>query len=109
MAREGYPETNHPFIIYHLLTDDALDYYLANEDIILNIYDLRKLFLHKQNVLAPLRTLQSLDSIATLTLNSTPSTLTSTQLPATTTTTAGNRYATTFTFAQTLEGLTQNP
>ncbi|CAF1129316.1 unnamed protein product [Rotaria sordida] len=108
MAKEGYPETNYPFIIRHLLTDDALDYYLANEDIILNFCDLRKLFLHKQNVLAPLRTLQSLDTKATLTLNSTPSTLTSTQLPATTTTTAGNPCATTFTFAQTLEDLTQN-
>ncbi|CAF3843339.1 unnamed protein product [Rotaria sp. Silwood1] len=108
IAKEGYPETDHPFIIRHLLIDDALDYYLAHEDIIFNFYDLRKLFLHKQNALAPLRTLQSLDSIATLTLNSTPSILTSTQLPAPTTTTADNPCATTFTFAQTLEDLTQN-
>jgi hypothetical protein len=109
IAREGIPETDHPFIIRHLLVDDALDYYQAHEDIVFNFYDLRKLFLHKQNTLAPLRTLSSLDSVATLTLNSTPSVLTSTQLPATTTTIEGNpSAATTFSFAQSLEDLTQN-
>ncbi|CAF3303732.1 unnamed protein product [Rotaria sp. Silwood2] len=108
IAKEGYPETDHSFIIRHLLTDDALNYYLAHEDIIFNFYDLRKLFLHKQNALAPLRTLQSLDSIATLTLNSTPPMLTSTQCPALTTTTAGNPCATTFMFAEIWEDLTQN-
>ena len=53
IAKERYPETDHPFIIRHLLTDDALDYYLAHEDMIFNFYDLRKLLLHKQNALAP--------------------------------------------------------
>ena len=54
IAKEGYPETNHPFIIRHLLIDDALDYYLAHEDIIFNFYDLRKLFLHKQKCISSL-------------------------------------------------------
>ncbi|CAF4497579.1 unnamed protein product, partial [Rotaria sp. Silwood2] len=44
----------------------------------------------------------------TLTLNSTPPILKSAQLLAPATTTAGNPCATTFTFAQTLEDLTQN-
>jgi hypothetical protein len=109
IAKEGYTETDHPFVIRHLLIDDVLDYYQAHEDIIFNFYDLRKLFLHKQNELAPLRTLSSLDSVATLSLNTTPPILTSTQLPATTTTTASNPSATTtFTFGQSLEDLTQN-
>jgi hypothetical protein len=109
IAKEGYPETDHPFIIRHLLIDDALDYYQAHEDIIFNFYDLRKLFLHKQNYLAPLRTLSSLDSVATLTLNPTPSFLTSTQIPTTTNTSGTNPPATTtFSFAQSLEDLTQN-
>ncbi|CAF4974147.1 unnamed protein product, partial [Rotaria socialis] len=88
------------------LTDDALDYYLAHEDMIFNFYDLRKLLLHKQNVLAPLRTLPALDSIATLSLTAAPPVLTFTQLPTSTTdkTTAMNTY----TFAQSLEDLTQN-
>ncbi|CAF1184411.1 unnamed protein product [Adineta steineri] len=109
ITKEIYPETDHPFIIRHLLIDDALDYYQAHEDIIFNFYDLRKLFLHKYNVLAPLRTLSSLESIATLTLNSTPSILTSTQLPVITSTTTNNPpTATTFSFAQSLDDLTQN-
>ena len=108
IAKESYPETNYPFIIRHLLIDDALDYYLAHEDVIFNFYDLRKLFLHKQNALAPLRTLQSLDSITTLTLNSIPPVLTSTQLPGATVTTANNPCATTLASTQTLEDLTQN-
>ncbi|CAF3337884.1 unnamed protein product [Rotaria socialis] len=61
IVKERYPETNHPFIIRHLLTDDALDYYLAHEDMIFNFYDLRKLLLHKQNVLAPLQDLTQND------------------------------------------------
>ena len=108
IVKEGYPETDHPFIILHLLIDDALDYYLAHEDIIFNFCDLRKLFLHKNNALAPLGTLWSLDSIATLTLNPTPPILMSTQLPGTTATSTGNPCATTFTFAQNLDNLTQN-
>ena len=71
IAKEGYPEADHPFIIRHLLIDDALDYYLAHEDIIFNFCNLRKLSWHKNNALAPLRTLWSLDSIATFTLNPT--------------------------------------
>ena len=66
IAKEGYPEADHPFIIRHLLIHDALDYYLAHEDIIFNFCDVRKLFLHQNNALAPLRTMQSLDSRATL-------------------------------------------
>ena len=108
ITKEGYPETDHPFIIRHLLIDDALDYYLAHEDIIFNFYDLRKLSLHKQNALAPLGTLQSLDSTSAFTLNTTPSILTSTQLPAPATTTVSNPYTTMLTFAQTLDDLTQN-
>ena len=80
----------------------------VTEDIIFSFYDLRKLFLHKQNALAPLRTLQSLDSTSVVILNTTPSILTSTQLPAPATTTVSNPYTTTLTFAQTLEDLTQN-
>ncbi|CAM4773836.1 unnamed protein product [Rotaria magnacalcarata] len=79
IVKERYPETDHPFIIRHLLTDDALDYYLAHEDMIFNFYDLRKLLLHKHNVLAPLRTLPTLDSIATLSFTAAPPVLTSTQ------------------------------
>ena len=60
-----YPEMDHPFIMRHLLTGDALNYYLAHEDLILNFCDLRKLFLHKQNALAPLRALSTLASVPT--------------------------------------------
>ncbi|CAF4281422.1 unnamed protein product [Rotaria sp. Silwood2] len=108
IVKERYPETDHPFIIRHLLTDDALDYYLAHEDMIFNFYDLRKLLLHKQNALAPLRTLSSLDSISTLSLAATPPVLASTQLPASTTTTDKPTAMTTYTCAQSLEDLTQN-
>ena len=109
IVRERYPETDHPFIIRHLLTDDALDYYLAHEDMIFNFYDLRKLLLHKQNALVPLRTLASFDSITTLSLTATPPALTSTQFPAPTTTTIDKPTAITpYTFAQSLEDLTQN-
>jgi hypothetical protein len=86
IAKERYPETDHPFIIRHLLLDDALDYYMAHDDIIFNFYDLRKLFLNKQNALAPLRTMSWCDFVATRTVNSTPPILTSTQLPASTNT-----------------------
>ncbi|CAF5174775.1 unnamed protein product, partial [Rotaria magnacalcarata] len=106
IVKERYPETDHPFIIRHLLTDDALDYYLAHEDIIFSFYDLRKLLLHKQNALAPLRTLPTPDSIATLPLTAVPPVLTSTQLP--TSTTDKTTAMTTYTFAQSLEDLTQN-
>ncbi|CAF3483595.1 unnamed protein product [Rotaria socialis] len=43
IVKERYPETDHPFIIRYLLTNDALDYYLAHEDTIFNFYDLRAL------------------------------------------------------------------
>jgi hypothetical protein len=109
IAKEKYPETDHPFIIRHLLVDDALDYYLAHDDLVFNFSDLRKLLLHRHSVFASLRTLSSLDSIATLTLNPTSSFLTSTQLPPVPSTTSGNPQAsTTFSFAQSLEDLTQN-
>ncbi|CAF5148997.1 unnamed protein product, partial [Rotaria sp. Silwood1] len=107
ILKEGYPETDHPFIIRHLLTDDALDFYLAHEDIIFNFYDLRKLFLHKHHVLIPLRTVSTLDSIGSLTLNDTPSVLTSTQLPPTTTVSTPATQ-TTFSFTQSIDELTQN-
>ncbi|CAM2729036.1 unnamed protein product [Rotaria socialis] len=106
IVKERYPETDHPFIIRHLLSADALDYYPAHEDMIFNFYDLRKLLLHKQNVLAPVRTLPTLDSIATLSLTAAPPVLTSTQLP--TSTTDKTIAMTTYTFAQSLEDLTQN-
>ncbi|CAF3766819.1 unnamed protein product [Rotaria socialis] len=95
IVKERYPETDHPFIIRYLLTNDALDYYLAHEDTIFNFYDL-----------PPLRTLPTLDSIATLSLTAAPPVLTFTQLPTSTNdkTTAMNTY----TFAQSLEDLTQN-
>jgi hypothetical protein len=107
---DGIPETDHPFIIRHLLTDDALDYYQAHVDIVFNFYDLHKLFLHKHNALAHLRTLSSLDSIPTFVLNSTPSILASTQIPVTTndTSTRNSAVVTTFSFTQTLEDLTQH-
>src|SRR5262245_41959500 len=31
LDNEGYPESDHPYIIRHLLTDDALDFYTAHE------------------------------------------------------------------------------
>ena len=34
LAKENYPDAEHPFIIRHLLVDDALDYYLAHDDLI---------------------------------------------------------------------------
>jgi Retrotransposon gag protein len=107
--RENYPETDHPFIIRHLLVDDALDYYLAHEDLIFNFYDLRKLFLHKNNLLSSLRILPSLDSAPLTTLNTTPSVLTSTQLPPITTNVTGTSLTgTTVVLSQTLEDVTQN-
>ncbi|CAF1636820.1 unnamed protein product, partial [Adineta ricciae] len=114
LTKEGLPETDHPFIIRHLLTDEALDYYQAHEDLIFNFYDLRKLFLHKYKLLAPLRTVTSLDSISTLSLSAIPSVFTSTHLPATSTTTPTTAPTdppptqTTFTFCQSLDDLTQN-
>lgn len=108
ISQERIPETDHPFIIRHLLIDEALNYYQAHEDIIFNFYDLRKLFMHKHNLLASLRTLSSLDSISTLVLNTTPSVLTSTQIPDTTTSGSNPADLTTFSFAQSLEDLTQH-
>jgi hypothetical protein len=109
IAGENYPETDHPFIIRHLLVDDALDYYLAHEDIIFNFYDLRKLFLHKNNLLSSLRTLRSLDSVPLAPLNTTPSILSSTQLPAANPNTTGaSLVGTTVVLSQTLEDVTQN-
>lgn len=107
ILKEEYPETDHPFIIRHLLTDDALDYYLAHEDIIFNFTDLRKLFLHKHQRLASLRTLSTLDSIGSLTLNDMPSMLTSTQLPPPTTAIAPANQ-TTLSYIQSIDDLTQN-
>ena len=109
LSHQEYPETDHPFIIRHLLIDDALDFYLAHEDLIFNFYDLRKLFLQKQNALAPLRTVSSLDSVGNLTFTSAPPILTSTQLPPTAASTTANTSAIpSFIFAQSLEDLTQN-
>lgn len=110
LTGEGYPETDHPFIIRQLLTGEGLDYYLAHEDLIFNFCDLRKLFLHKQNVLNPLRTLPSLDSGPSVPLNPSHSFLTSTQLPTVSTSMACGipPAATTFSFAQSLEDLTQH-
>ena len=107
ILKEGYPETDHPFIIRHLLTDDALDYYLAHEDLIFNFTDLRKLFLHKHHMLTSLRTVSTLDSIGSLPFNDIPSMLTSTQIPPMTTTSAPPTQ-TTFSFTQSLDELTQN-
>jgi len=109
LVRERYPERDHPFIIRHILTDEALDYYLAHDDIVFNFCDLRKLLLIKYGSITHLRTLSSLDSITTLTLNAVPSVLTSTQNPATTAGTENHSTtATTFSFAQSLEDLTQH-
>ncbi|CAF5056295.1 unnamed protein product, partial [Rotaria sp. Silwood1] len=69
--------------------------------------DLRKLLLHKHHVLIPLRTVSTLDSIGSLTLNDTPSVLTSTQLPPTTTVPTPATQ-TTFSFIQSIDELTQN-
>ena len=48
IAKEGYSETDHPFIIRHQLIDDTLDYYLAHEDIIFNFYDLPQSDKHQE-------------------------------------------------------------
>ena len=109
LVRERYPERDHPFIIRHILTEEALDYYLAHDDIVFNFCDLRKLLLIKYGSITHLRTLSSLDSIITLTLNAVPSVLTSTQNPVTTAGTENHSTtATTFSFAQSLEDLTQH-
>jgi len=109
LAQQSYPETDHPYIIRHLLTDDALDFYLAHEDLVFNFCDLRKLFLRKQDALAPLRSISSLDSVASITFTAAPPALSSTQItttaPLSSTLPVG---ATTVSFAQSLEDLTQN-
>jgi hypothetical protein len=107
ILREGYPETDHPFIIRHLLIDDALDFYLAHEDLIFNFYDLRKLFLHKNHILSSLRTVSTLDSISSLSLTDLPPALTSTQLAPNTTAPAPGAQ-TTFSLTQSIDELTQN-
>lgn len=60
---ENYPEMDHPFIIRHLLIGDALTEYQAHDDMIFNFYDLRRLFLHKNKLLSPLRTMSTLNAI----------------------------------------------
>lgn len=109
IAQESIPETDHPFLIRHLLNDDALDFYLAHEDIIFNFYDLRKLLLHKYNLLTPLRMLSSLDSIPSSGFNSNPLIATSTQLQGVSM--SNMLYptgSTTFSLSQTLDDLTQH-
>ena len=64
LARENYPEAHHPFIIRHLLVDDALDYYLAHDHLVFNFSDLCKLFLHNPQVFASWRTVWSLNALA---------------------------------------------
>ncbi|CAF1685925.1 unnamed protein product, partial [Adineta ricciae] len=103
----AYPETDHPFIIRDLLIDDALDYYLAHEDLIYNFYGLRKLFLRKHNLLDSLRTVSTLDSVGSLTLNDIPSALASTQL-ASEPAAAAPTSQTTFSLNQSIDDLTQN-
>ena len=109
LAQQSYPETDHPYIIRHLLIDDALDFYLAHEDLVFNFCDLRKLFLRKLDALAPLRSISSLDSIASITFTAAHPALSSTQInttaPLSSTLPTG---ATTISFAQSLEDLTQN-
>jgi Retrotransposon gag protein len=108
LLKERVPETDHPFIIRHLLIDDALDFYQAHEDIIINFYDLRKLFLHKQNTLTQLRTVSSFDPSSFSNLNITSNILTSTQqLGAGGGTNHHSGVATTV-IEQSLEELTQN-
>ena len=63
IREENYPETDHPFIIRHLLIGDALTEYQAHDDVIFNFYDLRRLFLNKIKLLAPLRTISTLNAI----------------------------------------------
>jgi hypothetical protein len=77
IAEERYPEMDHPFIIRHLLIDEALDYYQAHEDIIFNFYDSRKLLSMKQNILSQLRTVLMLDSMEIMNLSKMISILTS--------------------------------
>jgi hypothetical protein len=64
IAKENYPDSDHPFIIRHLLVDDALDYYLAHDHLVFNFSDLRELFLHNPQVFASWRTLYSLNALA---------------------------------------------
>ena len=109
LVREGYPETDHPFIVRQLLTGETLNHYLIHEDLVFNFCDLRKLFLLKQNTLAPLRTIPSLDSTQLRPLNSIPSCLTSTQYPVTTHSQQVNvTNPSTLSFTQSLEDLTQH-
>ena len=64
LAREHYPETDHPFIMRHLLVDDALDYYLTHDHLVFNFSGLRELFLHNPQLFASWRTLYSLNALA---------------------------------------------
>ena len=109
VAKQGYPETDHPYIIRHLLTDEALDFYLAHEDLVFNLCDLRKLFLRKQDALAPLRSVSSLDSIASLTLSADPPAFASTRVSAPAPLSVTHPVGTScLSFAQSLEDLTQH-
>ena len=70
-AKECIPDAHQIFAIRFLLTDQALDVYNAHEDLIHNFNDLRKLLLSTAGK-APMRTLSSLDTIPSFTINMPP-------------------------------------
>ena len=52
IAKEGSSDPEHLYIFRRLLTADALNYYMAHDDLIFNFSDLCKLFLHSPSILA---------------------------------------------------------
>lgn len=103
-AKECIPDPHQIFAIRFLLTDQALDVYTAHEDLIHNFSDLRKLLLGAAGK-APARTLLSLDTIPSFTINMPPPAANSTRSDPTTNTSFTN---TSITFTQSPDDLTQN-
>lgn len=103
-ARECIPDAHQIFAIRFLLTDQALDVYNAHEDLIRNFNDLRKL-LQSAAGKTPMRTLASLDTIPSFTINMPPPAANSTRSDPTTSTSFTN---TSITFTQSPDDLTQN-
>lgn len=99
-ATECVPEVHQVFAMRFILTERALDIFTAHEDLIHNFNDLRKLLLHTAGK-APLRILASLDSVSSLTLSIPQPSANSTQLNT-------SIPATSITFAQSPDDLTQN-
>ena len=84
---EGLTDPYQVLAIRILLSGDALNYYLAHEDLVHNFHDLRKLLLHKTGALQTIRDLSSLDSISSISISMGKPTAESTLLGANPTTT----------------------